>query len=43
MNIQKPSEMLTADLRKVGNFMLAEWQRKSGDEGRKVIEIYRVQ
>jgi TRAP-type transport system periplasmic protein len=43
MNIQKPSELLTADLRKVGNFMLAEWQRKSGDEGRKVIEIYRVQ
>ena len=43
MNIQKPSETLTADLRKVGNFMLAEWQRRSGDEGRKVIEIYRVQ
>jgi len=42
MNIQKPSETLTADLRKVGNFMLAEWQRKSGDEGRKVIEVYRV-
>ena len=43
MSIQKPSEQLTADLRKVGNFMLAEWQRKSGDEGRKVIEVYRVQ
>ena len=43
MNILPPSEQLTADLRKVGNFMLAEWQRKSGDEGRKVIESYRSQ
>ena len=43
MAIIKPSEQLTADLRKVGNFMLAEWQRKAGDEGRKVIENYRSQ
>ncbi|MEO8487037.1 MAG: TRAP transporter substrate-binding protein [Betaproteobacteria bacterium] len=41
MTIAKPSEQLTADLRKVGNFMLAEWQRKSGDEGKKVIDAYR--
>jgi TRAP-type transport system periplasmic protein len=41
MSILKASEELTADLRKVGNVMLAEWQRKAGDEGRKVIEIYR--
>ncbi len=41
MNIQKPTEQLMADLRRVGNYMLAEWQRKSGDEGRKVIDIYR--
>jgi TRAP-type transport system periplasmic protein len=41
MAIQKPSEQLTADLRKVGNFLLAEWLRKSGDDGRKVIEAYR--
>ena len=41
MNILPPSEQLTADLRKVGNFMLAEWQRKAGDEGRKVIDAYR--
>jgi len=32
-----------ADLRKVGNYMLAEWQRKAGDNGRKVIEAYRAQ
>jgi TRAP-type C4-dicarboxylate transport system substrate-binding protein len=41
MSILAPSEQLTADLRKVGNYMLAEWQRKAGDEGRKVIEAYR--
>jgi TRAP-type C4-dicarboxylate transport system substrate-binding protein len=43
MSIEKPSEQLTADLRRVGNFMLAEWQRKAGDDGRKVIEAYRAQ
>ena len=43
MSIVKPSDQLTADLRRVGNHMLAEWQRKSGDEGKKVIEAYRVQ
>jgi TRAP-type C4-dicarboxylate transport system substrate-binding protein len=41
MNIAKPSEQLTADLRKVGNVMLAEWLRKAGDDGRKVIDTYR--
>ncbi len=43
MNIVKPSDQLTADLRKVGNHMLAEWQRKAGDDGKKVIEAYRAQ
>ncbi len=42
MSIIKPSEQLTADLRKVGNFMLAEWLRKAGDDGRKVIDAYRA-
>jgi len=42
MNIQKPSEQLTADLRKVGNVMLVEWLRKSGDDGRKVVDAYRA-
>jgi TRAP-type C4-dicarboxylate transport system substrate-binding protein len=41
MNIVMPSEQLMADLRRVGNLMLAEWQRKAGDEGRKVIDAYR--
>jgi len=43
MSILKPSDQLTADLRKVGNVMLAEWQRKAGDEGKKIIEAYRLQ
>jgi TRAP-type C4-dicarboxylate transport system substrate-binding protein len=42
MTIAKPSEQLMADLRKVGNYMLAEWLRKTGDEGRKVIDAYRA-
>ncbi len=42
MTIVKPSEQLTADLRKVGNVMLAEWLRKTGDDGRKVIDAYRA-
>jgi TRAP-type C4-dicarboxylate transport system substrate-binding protein len=41
MSILAPSEQLMADLKKVGNYMLAEWQRKAGDEGRKVVEAYR--
>ncbi|MFO1312259.1 MAG: TRAP transporter substrate-binding protein [Burkholderiales bacterium] len=43
MAIVKPSDQLTADLRRVGNVMLAEWQRKAGDDGKKVIEAYRNQ
>jgi TRAP-type C4-dicarboxylate transport system substrate-binding protein len=43
MALEKPSEQLSADLRRVGNYMLAEWQHKAGDEGRKVINAYRAQ
>ena len=42
MSILKPSDQLTGDLRKVGNYMLAEWQRKAGESGKKVIENYRA-
>jgi TRAP-type C4-dicarboxylate transport system substrate-binding protein len=42
MTIAKPSEQLTSDLHKVGNLMLVEWLRKSGDNGRKVIDAYRA-
>ena len=41
MAIDKPSEQLTADMRKVGNVMLAEWLRKSGPDGKKIIDQYR--
>jgi TRAP-type C4-dicarboxylate transport system substrate-binding protein len=42
MNIIKPGEQLTADLRKVGNFMLADWLKKAGPDGKKVIDAYRA-
>ncbi len=42
MNIAVPSEQLVADLRKAGNVMLAEWQRKAGDEGRAIVADYRT-
>jgi len=33
MTIAPPSEQADRDLRKVGNYMLAEWLRKAGDDG----------
>ncbi len=42
MEIIKPAPQLTADLRKVGNYMLVDWQKKAGDEGKKVIDAYRA-
>jgi len=42
MTIVKPSDPLMADLRKVGNYMLAEWLRKTGDDGRKAVDAYRA-
>ena len=42
MTIEKPSEQLTADMRKVGNVMLADWLRKSGPDGKKIIDQYRA-
>jgi TRAP-type C4-dicarboxylate transport system substrate-binding protein len=42
MAIDKPSEQLTADMRRVGNVMLAEWLRKAGPDGKKIIDQYRT-
>src|SRR6476469_4656201 len=42
MTIVKPTEQLSADLRKVGNFMLADWQKKAGPDGKKVIDSFRT-
>jgi len=43
MTIDKPGEQLTADLRKVGNVMLADWLRKAGPDGKKIIDAYRTE
>lgn len=42
MSIDKPSEQLTADMRKVGNVMLADWLRKAGPDGKKIVDDYRT-
>ena len=42
MSILEPSAQLTADLRRVGNVMLAEWLKKSGHEGKQIIAQYRA-
>ncbi|HXR56385.1 MAG TPA: TRAP transporter substrate-binding protein [Casimicrobiaceae bacterium] len=43
MTIDTPSEQLTADMRKIGNVMLADWLRKAGPDGKKIIDAYRAQ
>jgi hypothetical protein len=35
MGIEKPSEQLNSDLRRVGNYMLAERQHKAGSDGKR--------
>jgi len=42
MSIDKPSEHLTAHMPKAGHVMLAEWLRKAGVDGKKVIDQYRA-
>jgi TRAP-type C4-dicarboxylate transport system substrate-binding protein len=42
MTIDKPNEQLTADMRKVGNVMLADWLHKAGPDGKKIIDEYRA-
>ncbi len=42
MAVIVPSDQLVADLRRVGNYMLAEWLRKSGNDGRRAIDAYRA-
>jgi TRAP-type transport system periplasmic protein len=42
MAILKPSDQLNADLHRVGNYMLAEWLRKAGEDGKKAIDAYRA-
>ena len=41
VNVAAPSAGLKADLAKVGETMLADWLRETGDEGKAVIGAFR--
>ena len=41
MNIAKPSAQLTADLKKIGEQMVGDWLKKSGPEGKAVVDAYK--
>jgi TRAP-type C4-dicarboxylate transport system substrate-binding protein len=41
MTISKPSPQLTADLKKIGEQMVGEWLKKSGAEGKAVVDAYK--
>jgi len=41
MTIHKPSAQLTADLKKVGETLLADWLKKAGAEGQKLVADYK--
>jgi len=41
MNVAAPSAILKADLRKIGDAMLEDWLKKTGGEGKAVVEAYR--
>ena len=41
MTIVKPSPQLTSDLKKVGDTMLQDWQKKAGPDGQTVVDAYK--
>jgi TRAP-type C4-dicarboxylate transport system substrate-binding protein len=41
MNVAAPSATLKADLKKVGDTMIGEWQKTAGAEGQAILEAYR--
>ena len=41
MNVAAPSPTLKADMRKIGDAMLADWLKKTGGEGKAVVDAYR--
>ena len=41
MQVLPPSPQLKADLAKVGETMLKEWQEKAGPEGKALVDAYR--
>ncbi len=41
MNVAAPSATLKADLKKIGDAILADWLKKAGGEGQAVVDAYR--
>ena len=41
MTIHKPSAQLAADMKKVGDVMLEDWLKKSGADGRAIVDAFR--
>ena len=41
MTIHKPSAQLAADMKKVGDTMLEDWLKKSGADGRAIVDAFR--
>jgi TRAP-type C4-dicarboxylate transport system substrate-binding protein len=41
MQIMQPSAQLKADMKKVGDTMLAEWLAKAGDEGKALVDAFK--
>jgi len=41
MTIHKPSAQLTADLKKAGETLLADWLKKAGADGQKLVDAYK--
>jgi TRAP-type C4-dicarboxylate transport system substrate-binding protein len=41
MNVAPPSPTLKSDLRKIGDAMLEDWLKKTGSEGKAVVDAYR--
>jgi TRAP-type C4-dicarboxylate transport system substrate-binding protein len=41
MQILPPPAQLTADMKKVGETLLKEWQEKAGPEGKSLVDAYR--
>ncbi|MDO8788060.1 MAG: TRAP transporter substrate-binding protein [Sulfuritalea sp.] len=41
MNVAAPSAALRADLKKVGDTMIGEWQKTAGAEGQAILDAYR--
>jgi TRAP-type C4-dicarboxylate transport system substrate-binding protein len=41
MTVTKPSPQLSADLKKIGDELLGDWEKKAGPEGKEIIDNYR--